>query len=206
MTGKPWDARIANILIHPLENSRVSPNHLTSLGLLLGLSAAAAYAVGGDTWPKWAAFLFVLSSFLDHADGELARLTGKTSLSGHYYDLVSDASVQILLFVGIGYGLRNTDLGEWALPMGIVAGVSIATIFWLRMSIENRLGKAAIEQPSFAGFEIQDVLYILVPVTWLGWLAPFLTAAVIGAPAFALWTLREYRKVSSAIPSKGNPS
>lgn len=46
MTGKPWDARIANILIRPLENSRVNPNHLTSLGLLLGLSAWVTYGLG----------------------------------------------------------------------------------------------------------------------------------------------------------------
>lgn len=205
MTGKPWDARIATILIRPLRNSRVNPNHLTSLGLLLGLSGAAAYAVGRDPWFKWASILFILSSLLDHADGELARLTGKTSRWGHYYDLASDACVQILLFIGIGYGLRSSILGQWALPMGIVTGISIATIFWLRMSIENRLGKAATEQPSFAGFEIQDVLYLLLPVTWLALLVPFLTAAVIGAPAFALWTIVEYRKISSARPLKGNP-
>lgn len=206
MTGKPWDARIANILVRPLRNSWVSPNHLTSLGLLLGLSAAAAYAVGRESWFRCAPILFIVSSLLDHADGELARLTGRTSQWGHYYDLISDACVQILLFVGIGYGLRSCNLGQWTLPMGIVTGISIATIFRLRMSIESRLGKAATEQPSFAGFEIQDVLYVLVPVTWFGLLAPFLTAAVIGAPAFALWTVREYRKGASPILSNGKAS
>ena len=47
---------------------------------------------------------------------------------------------------------------------------------------------------SFAGFETEDVLYLIAPIAWLGWLSPFLIAAVAGAPAFALFTLWEIRK------------
>ncbi len=204
MNTKPWDARVANFLVRPLRNTGVTPNHITTLRLLTGLAAAGAFAVGHKSWVNWGALLFVVSNVIDHADGELARLTGKTSKWGHYYDLYSDALVQILLFVGMGYGLRDSGLGTWGLPMGIVAGLSIAVIFFLRMIIEDRKGKSAIEQPYFAGFEMEDVLYLLVPVTWFGWLPHFLMAAAVGSPIFALWTLWDFRKTSfSSVTDDG---
>ena len=52
-----------------------------------------------------AALLLILSNFLDHTDGELARISGKTSRIGHLYDLASDAAVTILLFIAIGVGV-----------------------------------------------------------------------------------------------------
>ena len=52
--------------------------------------------------------------------------------------------------------------------------------------MEDRGGKSATEQPCFAGFEIEDVLYLIGPITWFGALRPFLIAAGIGAPIFML--------------------
>ncbi len=43
--------------------------------------------------------------------------------------------------------------------------------------------------PGWAGFELEDGIYLLAPVTWLGWLEPFLVAAGIGATVYLLWTL-----------------
>src|SRR5258708_32224302 len=102
---RPWDARLARWLVAPLRDSRVVPNHLTTVRLLVGLAAAAAFVPGTYGWSNVAALLLVLSNFLDHADGELARVSGKTSRFGHVYDLASDALVTILLFVAIGVGI-----------------------------------------------------------------------------------------------------
>ena len=49
----------------------------------------------------------VLSNFLDHTDGELARIGGKSSRIGHIYDLARDAAVTVMLFVAIGIGQRR---------------------------------------------------------------------------------------------------
>ncbi|WP_276752131.1 CDP-alcohol phosphatidyltransferase family protein [Chlorogloeopsis fritschii] len=129
MTTKPWDARLAGWLVSPLKDSWVTPNHLTTVRLVTGVLATAALAVGSYDWANIGAGLFVLSNFLDHTDGELARLSGKSSKWGHQYDLVSDAIIHILLFVGIGYGLINSQLGVWALVMGIVSGVICCCYF-----------------------------------------------------------------------------
>ncbi|MDF5709622.1 MAG: CDP-alcohol phosphatidyltransferase family protein [Nostoc sp. S4] len=192
MTTKPWDAQLANWLVRPLKDSWVNPNHLTTVRLVTGLAAAVALAVGDDIWANIGAALFALSNFLDHTDGELARLSGKSSKWGHQYDLFSDAVIHILLFIGIGYGLRGGELGSWALVMGIVSGVSVACIFHLRNEMEQRLGKDAIRQPNFAGFDIEDVLYLFPIISLLDGLEPLLIAATIGAPIFAVWVIWQF--------------
>ncbi|MEH2202710.1 MAG: CDP-alcohol phosphatidyltransferase family protein [Nostoc sp.] len=192
MIAKPWDAQLAYWLIKPLKHSWVNPNHLTTVRLLTGLAAAAALAVGNTIWVNIGAWLFALSNFLDHTDGELARLSGKSSKWGHQYDLVSDAIIHILLFVCIGYGLREGKFGWWALVMGIVSGVSVACIFHLRNQMEQRLGKDASRQPNFAGFDIEDVLYLFPIVPLLNGLEPLLMAATIGAPTFATWVIWQF--------------
>ena len=111
---KPWDARLASHLIRPLRDTPVTPNHLTTVRLLTGIAAAAAFASG--VWPNLAAILFALSNLLDHTDGELARLTGMSSRAGHVYDLISDAIVHVPLFVSIGIGLWIAGQGRGRCP------------------------------------------------------------------------------------------
>jgi len=41
MATKPWDSRIAHALVRPLRNTRVHPNHLTTVALLTGVGAGA---------------------------------------------------------------------------------------------------------------------------------------------------------------------
>ncbi|MDM9384811.1 CDP-alcohol phosphatidyltransferase family protein [Chlorogloeopsis sp. ULAP01] len=195
MTKKPWDARLAGWLVSSFKDSWVTPNHLTTVRLITGLLATAALAVGSFRWANIGAGLFVLSNFLDHTDGELARLSGKSSKWGHQYDLVSDAIIHILLFVGIGFGLINSKLGVWALLMGIVSGVSVAAIFHLRNVMEQQYGKDATRQPNFAGFDIEDILYLFPVVTLLGGLEQLLIAATIGAPTFAIWVIWQFRSM-----------
>ena len=190
VTTKPWDAQLAYLLIRPLKNSWVSPNHLTTLRLVTGLAAAAALTVGNIPIGAW---LFVLSNFLDHTDGELARLSGKTSKWGHLYDLACDAAIHILLFVAIGCSLMDSQLGIWALLMGIISGLSVACIFHLRNEMEQQFGKDATRQPHFAGFEVEDVLYLFPVMILFPSLVPFLISATIGAPIFAVWTIWQYR-------------
>lgn len=196
---RPWDARLARRLVAPLAGSRVTPNHLTTVRLAVGLAGAAAFTAGGYGWSNIAALLVILSNFLDHADGELARLTGKTSRVGHIYDLASDAAVTILLFAAMGMGIGTSADNPLGVPppvLGAVAGAAIALIFYLRMRIEEMGGKAATRQASLGGFETEDILYLLPAVTLCDCVMPFLIAASIGAPLFAVWVVIDHRRVA----------
>jgi phosphatidylglycerophosphate synthase len=193
-------------MVAPLAESWVTPNHLTTLRLCVGLCAAAAFVPGRYGWSNIAALLLVLSNFLDHADGELARLSGKTSRTGHWYDLASDALVTILLFIAIGVGLSgkpgmDTDMallsvlqGASSVLLGIVAGTAIALIFFLRMRIEELHGKHAAQQASLGGFETEDVLYLFPLATLSDALAPTLLVASVCAPLYAVWVVIDYRR------------
>jgi phosphatidylglycerophosphate synthase len=196
--NRPWDARLARRLVAPLVHSWVTPNHLTTLRLVVGLAGAAAFIPGSYGWSNFAALLLILSNFLDHTDGELARMSGKTSRIGHLYDLASDAAVTILLFIAIGVGVAakpGTDLGLPPPIMGLAAGMAIAVIFYLRMRIEELLGKAATQQASFGGFETEDVLYLFPLATLSNALVPLLLAASICAPLYAVWVVIDYQRV-----------
>ena len=189
----PWDQRLANLLMRPLAATRITPNQVTTLSLALGLLAAWLYAAGGAAVHLGGA-CFMLAFLLDHADGELARMTGRTSAFGHYYDLAAGGAVLVALFVGIGIGLQGAELGAWPLPLGVAAGLTTAAIFALRLELERRAGKDATRQPNLLGFELEDVMYLVGPVTWLGLLEPFLVLAGIGAPLFALFVLWQGRE------------
>jgi phosphatidylglycerophosphate synthase len=182
-------------LVTPLKDSRATPNHLTTVRLAAGLAAAAAFLPGTYGWTNIGALLMVLSNFLDHTDGELARISGKTSRIGHIYDLASDALVTVLLFLAIGIGVGTRVGTLLQLPpalLGLVSGSAVALIFYLRMRIESMAGKSGTQQGRLGGFETEDVLYLMPLVTVCNGLTNFLIAAAIGAPLFAIWVTFDY--------------
>jgi hypothetical protein len=106
--------------------------------------------------------------------------------------------VTILLFIAIGVGVAakpDTDLGLPPAILGLAAGTAIALIFYLRMRIEELLGKAGTQQASFGGFETEDVLYLLPLGTLSNALVPMLLAASICAPLYAVWVVIDYQRV-----------
>ncbi|KXU85098.1 CDP-alcohol phosphatidyltransferase [Paraburkholderia monticola] len=195
---RTWDARLARRLVTPLVGTWVTPNHLTTVRLLIGIAGALCLAHGGFAWANAGALLIVLSNFVDHTDGELARIGGKSSRIGHFYDLACDALVTVMLFVGMGIGAGGTVGALKLAPgaLGAVAGVAVALIFFVRMRIEEMAGKSGTKQASVGGFETEDVLYLLPIVTLMNVVAPFVVAASIGAPLFAAWVVIDYGRVA----------
>ncbi len=193
MSHDTWIHRVVRPAVRPLVATPITPNHITTLRLVTGLAAALALAEGGEAWRAWGGGIFLLSMLLDRADGELARLGGMASRWGHTYDLVADATCNTVIFVGLGIGLGSGTFGDWAVPMGILAGVAVAAIFWLVLRLEARQGMRAGELPGFAGFDADDALLVLPLALWSGLAEPLLVAAGIGAPAFAIFMYVKFR-------------
>lgn len=190
---KPWDARLARRLVYPLRHTRVTPNWLTSLRLAVGLGAFYCFYVGGYLYANLGALLFVLSHFLDHTDGELARLTGNSSAFGHYFDLLADALVNILLFVGLGLGLAEGGHGKHAALLGGLAGLAVAAVFFFIHQLEALEKRSAGEADLKTAFlDLEDILYLLPIVTLLQLDYYFLLLAGAGAPLFGGWVARQY--------------
>ena len=165
--------------------------------LLIGIAGAYYLSLGTFWLCTFGAALIALSNFVDHTDGELARISGQSSKLGHFYDLACDFLVTVLLFVGVGFhvGAHHPGMAVPAEWLGGIAGVAVGFIFFMRMRIESMAGKNGTRQASVAGFETEDVLYLLPFVTLLNGMTPFLIAASIGAPIFAVWVLVDHRRI-----------
>ncbi len=194
MSHNTWIHRGVRTLVRPLVGTPVTPNQITALRLLTGMGAAAAFATGEAFWQNVGGAIFVLSLVLDRADGELARLGGKTSLWGHRFDLIADGLANGLVFVGIGVGLRESVLAYWALPMGVLAGGAVAAVLWLVVRVENSQGPRALELPAAGGFDADDAMLAVPIAVWLGGAVPLLIAAAIGAPVFAALFFWRHRR------------
>lgn len=192
MKNPPWDQRIARVLVKPLILSPVTPNQITVLTLLIALGGAALFATGDAVAANWGAGLFVFARFLDHFDGELARQSGKTSKLGYYLDYISGGLSYGALFLCLGIGFADGVLGNWAWALGIAGGASAFISMFLNLGIDKaqELEEGeAVGYPGFAGFELEDGIYLIAPITWAGWLLPFFAVAGIGAAIYTLWSL-----------------
>jgi len=153
--------------------------------LAAGIAAAVAVAVDTELWRDIGAGIFLLSILLDRADGELARLSGKSSPGGHKYDLIADAVSNASIFVGLGIGLRESTLGYWGIPLGAVAGAAIVVVLCQVMRTEAEKGARAGELRGVAGFDPDDAMLAVPLAIWVDWSDQLLIAAAIGAPLFA---------------------
>ena len=81
----------------------------------------------------------------------------------------------------------------------MLGGTSLVTIFVPRGAMARRRGLGAFKRPTFGGFELEDILYAIAPLTWLGWLEPFLVCVAIGTPLFALWCAWRLRRLRSGL-------
>ncbi len=198
MSYNTWIHRVTRVAVRPLVDTSVTPNQITSVRLAAGIAAAAAFAVGDDSVRHWGAGIFLISMVLDRADGELARLSGKTSAWGHKYDLVSDSMCNALAFIGLGVGLRDGAYGAWSVLGGVAAGLAISLILWLVLKLEDSDGERAGELPGAAGFDADDAMLVVPLAVWFGLAQGLLAAAAVGAPVFAialfLWFRRGQRQ------------
>lgn len=195
IAGGSWTHLLARAAVRPLVATWVTPNHLTTLRLVTGLLACGAFALGGPDNDLWGGFLWVLSAFLDRADGELARIGGKTTAWGHAYDYVCDNAVTALFFLSIGIGLRHGVIGWLTIPLGALGGGSILASNIFSEALEKRDGSGRRAYAGAAGFDLDDLLYLCGPAAWLGWLMPILIGTAAVAPTMALITLWRLRRM-----------
>ncbi|HSY94049.1 MAG TPA: CDP-alcohol phosphatidyltransferase family protein [Steroidobacteraceae bacterium] len=175
-------------MVRPLLGSRVTPNHLTTLRLFTGVAACLLFSLGTRAGMWWGGGLWLLSAFLDRADGELARIGNMMTPGGHRYDYYSDSIVNSVFFVSIGIGLRHSWLGSWSIPLGLVSGAAVFLGGLFAEWLELRSPPGTQAYSGKWGFDLDDALYLMGPLAWFGWLSPILVGASVGATAMMLIT------------------
>ena len=188
-----WASRLARPLVRPLIGTGVTPNHLTALRLATGLAACALLMPGDPRWTWWAGWAWLLTVFLDCADGELARIGNMASPAGHTFDYAVDNVVNSAFFLAAGIGLRKSALGGWAIALGVLASGSIFLGSVWSEAIERRQNTGEKAYNGALGFDLEELLYLLAPLAWLDWLLPTLVGACVGGGFMMVltgWRLR----------------
>ena len=136
--------RVFRPLAHPLvllfARLRVPPPLVVLAAGVAGLVAALELGRGSLLA---AALLVQLKTLLDNADGQLARLTGRTSAFGRYLDSEVDLLVNAALFAALAW-----TTGQAALAL---AGfVAVTSVLSLNFNAE-RLSRAGSAEPDAEG-------------------------------------------------------
>jgi len=183
----PWDQRIAGIISKPFIFFNVHPNIVTIFGIILGLISGYLYSIGDIFYAKIASIFFFFAACFDHVDGEVARKLNKTSIFGHYLDHVGVCVSYIALFIGLGfYADKNFNLG---LNYAYISALCIFLIMTIRFILERVKGAEIIHQNNILGFEHEDIIYVVIPITFLNKISYFLYLSYIGLPIFLVITI-----------------
>ena len=129
--GSPIDTRL-DVMLHrrlsrPVSRTAVAlgigPNLITIASGLVGLVAAATFALSTPIALVLGLLVYVVAVVLDHADGEVARLTLTESAFGEWLDAVVDTIVHTTLALALGYAASH--LAGSGLAAGVVAALGI---------------------------------------------------------------------------------
>src|SRR2546427_6089363 len=90
--------KIIEWIVRGLSLSRIHPNVLTFLGLLINSVAAFLLAAGRF---RWAAVVVIGAALFDMVDGRVARETNRVTRFGGFFDSVLDRYSDLALFMGL---------------------------------------------------------------------------------------------------------
>ena len=125
---------IASVIVIIINPTKISPNFVTCLSLLINLFANFNLISGSL---GLAALLYFISQVLDCVDGQLARLRNGGSKLGMFLDPVFDGLKDIFTFLFFIAYFSGTYLFYFSL-IGMF-NVSASIIFdWVRHTIQNR--------------------------------------------------------------------
>ncbi len=119
---KPVDKAVKPIG-NALRKTGLTPDHLTILGLLVGIAAAVAIGSGRL---RLGLVLVILAALPDLFDGALAKATDAASQRGAFFDSTVDRVTDAFLLGGIAWYFASTESPHMSLlPFAVMAVSSI---------------------------------------------------------------------------------
>jgi len=90
----------------------LTPNAVTSIGLLLNIGVAVLFIIGAEktnqfdlSFVGWGGALILFAGIFDMLDGQVARIGNMSSKFGAFYDSVLDRYSEMFMFLGVCYYL-----------------------------------------------------------------------------------------------------
>jgi len=116
MSGRDWAQQMIYKIIDPfvrfLIKIGVTPNVVTTTGLIVNIIAAIVFIIGGErgaqgdlSYIGWGCGLILFAGLFDMLDGQVARIGKMSSKFGALYDSVLDRYSELFMFLGICYYL-----------------------------------------------------------------------------------------------------
>jgi phosphatidylglycerophosphate synthase len=104
--------KVINPFVKGLIKIGLTPNAVTTIGLLLNIGVAVIFVFGAEksnrgdlSFVGWGGALVLFAGLFDMLDGQVARLGNMSSKFGAMYDSVLDRYSEMILFLGICYYL-----------------------------------------------------------------------------------------------------
>ncbi len=226
VVSKHINRRFSKAVTRLLMNTPIEPNHMTAVGLIVGLAAAAvtALAAPGSLWLlALGGLLYQTSSMIDGCDGEIARLKFKHSDWGEWFDTVSDDVINLTYQLALGFALYRLsgDALWWQVGVAtFVLGWVVCISLYRKLLSAGKGTHLAIEwsfnaddsnwfQRFCARFEFMAkrdfyslllmVLAFIGPAAQkIGLLASFLTVAIVAVQ----WVNTQLRSRAPAHPER----
>jgi CDP-diacylglycerol--glycerol-3-phosphate 3-phosphatidyltransferase len=184
---------IIDRIVRALALSRIHPNALTFLGLLINIVAAGLFAQGRF----FAAGLVVVGAGLfDMVDGKVARETNRVTRFGGFFDSVLDRYSDLSLLIGLLVYYASIDRYLYVVLTAVVMMGSVM-VSYTRSRAENTIPKCKVgflERPERVVLIIIGALTNRMgPVLWV--IAVFSNVTVIHR---MIYTWQETRRLEEA--------
>ncbi len=166
---RPHARRMAEYPARLLARLGLTPNALTLIGLLLNALVAGVLALGH---PVLGGVLVLVANAFDMLDGALARVSGKGSRFGAFFDSTLDRYAEALIYLGVMAWLVR--LGDsWSLLAAYLSVVGSFMVSYSRARAEGLGVQGEVgwlprpERILLLALALILHQYLLAPVLWL---------------------------------------
>jgi phosphatidylglycerophosphate synthase len=185
--------KIIDRIVGALALSRIHPNVLTFLGLLINTWAAFLFAAGSF---RWAGAVVILAGVFDMVDGRVARETNRVTRFGGFFDSVLDRYSDLALFMGLLVYYASINRFFYIVLTAIVMTGSVM-VSYTRARAEVTIPKCKVgflERPERVVLIILGALFDrMAPVLWV--IAVLSNITVI---ARMIYTWKETKRLEAA--------
>ena len=170
-----------------LVRTPVTPNHVSMASLAIGGVAIWCFWRATPLSALWGLILYAIATIVDHADGEIARLSLQESRSGANLDWTIDT----IIHSGLVLGMAVTAGGRSMQLLGLFSalGVTLSALFARYLPLETAAGANAFRALKVLGS--RDFVYmLLLSFVIFRWRVPSLLhplAVVVAAGSQAYW-------------------
>jgi CDP-diacylglycerol--glycerol-3-phosphate 3-phosphatidyltransferase len=159
--------KVIRMIVRGLALSKIHPNVLTFIGLLINIAAAALLAAGQF---RTAGLVIIGAGLFDMVDGRVARETNQVTRFGGFFDSVLDRYSDLALLMGllVWYGSINRPFYVVLTALVMTASVMIS---YSRARAENTIPSCKVgfmERPERVVLLIIGALFDrMAPVLWI---------------------------------------